>query len=174
MLVTYSLSFLLSLIQLIPTQPDHHTCYYSWAITRREPDHRFNSSTGPNPEPDHSQVRVGSGSNHGSEPYLSIPTSSRWPLIRVHSPHLSVSGISSPVPVTSLTVLTEWPCLHFTTQPLPSEHRRYDSSPPTHGLSKPSAPQNTRIEALRRLINRKHRLDLNAFSQSFSRSDHAV
>ena len=40
----------------------------------REPDHRSGSSTGPNPEPDHGQVRLGSGSNQGSEPNLTIPT----------------------------------------------------------------------------------------------------
>ena len=40
----------------------------------REPDHRSGSSQIPNLGLNHGQVRLGSGSNHGSEPNLSIST----------------------------------------------------------------------------------------------------
>ena len=40
----------------------------------REPDHRSGSSPAPNLGPDHGQVRLGSGSNHGSELNLTIPS----------------------------------------------------------------------------------------------------
>jgi hypothetical protein len=40
-----------------------------------EPDHRSGSSLSLNLGPDHGQVRLGSGSNHGSELNLTIPIS---------------------------------------------------------------------------------------------------
>jgi hypothetical protein len=40
----------------------------------RKPDHWSGSPPGPNLELDHGQVRLGSGSNHGSEPNLTIPS----------------------------------------------------------------------------------------------------
>jgi Protein tyrosine and serine/threonine kinase len=39
-----------------------------------EPDHRSGPSPAPNLGPNHGQVLLGSGSNHGSEPNLTIPT----------------------------------------------------------------------------------------------------
>jgi hypothetical protein len=64
-----------------------------------EPDHRSGSSLSLNLGPDHGQVRLGSGSNHGSELNLTIPTAHQ-----VHAPEL-IRKYHQVVPVTAIKAM---------------------------------------------------------------------
>jgi hypothetical protein len=68
----------------------------------REPDHQSGSSQGTNIEPNHSQVRLGSGSNQGSEPNLTIPN---LHFLFLGDPQISIS-LSCGQHVTALTPLS--------------------------------------------------------------------
>ena len=61
---------------LVQSEPIQNPFNKNPGPLNREPDHRSGSSQILNLELNHGQVRLGSGSNHGSEPNLSISRSS--------------------------------------------------------------------------------------------------